>query len=771
MEGKNTRLQDKDVQNVLQQAPFGAFQADMHGNFYFFNNEWERITGLPQQQSLGREWLSIIVPEDREAVLDIINEAIQRRLETFTFQYHISHPEKGIRYFRSDARAIYSQDGSEYYFIGFIQDITEQKELSSYLHSMISVIEDIIFELDGHLIFRQVWVKDESALFMPREQFIGKTVQEVFGDLAPLYSRPIQEAFRTGKETSIEYPHIDPAVDKWYRAKAVPVELKGELSGQRIALIIQEITDRVKYLQELTNIQEVLERNNQLLDFSQQLSDTGGWELNLETGETFWTKQVYAIYEVSEDFDKSDLDKYLAFFQPQDQLIIRERIRKGIEEQVNYVFEALINVPSGRNKWIRVFGVPIIKAEKVVALRGAVMNITREKEDAMRLLNAKNEAEQATKAKADFLSVMSHEIRTPLNGIIGITNLLKLKHTPAQKEIVNNLLFSADHLLRLINDILDLSKMENSKLELIQAEIDLPGLIRNIRNQFSSLAEVKGIRLVSLLDQEIPTRLIGDPTRLSQILNNLVSNAVKYTDRGTVTLSIQVVARKEQNVSLHFSVKDTGVGIPQELQQAIFEDFRQAQQDIQRAHSGTGLGLAITRRLIELHHSQIYLDSKPGKGSEFYFELSFEVLDTDAPSALPAISAEISAYEQKLGGLNILLVEDNHVNLMVTREQMEYFGIIPHCAVGGADALKLLKLNTYHAAFVDLHMPDMDGYQLSAILNERYPGTEIIIFTADIMSDVRIKLAKTGVHTILNKPFVPEEMLRILLKIKEEKMV
>src|SRR5690606_11046311 len=232
--------------------------------------------------------------------------------------------------------------------------------------------------------------------------------------------------------------------------------------------VMMDVTDQVKQRLALREIRDELARSNQLLDFSQQLSATGGWEYNHQTGKTYWTNQVYAIYEVPDDFNVSDSNEYLSFFSESDQRMIQEQMIKCFEHRVDYEFEAQATLASGRTKWVRVLGAPVIEDGQVTAMRGAVMDITSEKESANSLLRAKEAAEEAAKAKPAFLSVMSHEIRTPLNGIIGIANLLKLRHTEQQAEIVDNLLFSADHLLTLINDILDLNKIDNNKLDLAQ---------------------------------------------------------------------------------------------------------------------------------------------------------------------------------------------------------------------------------------------------------------------------------------------------------------
>src|SRR5690606_2280968 len=217
------------------------------------------------------------------------------------------------------------------------------------------------------------------------------------------------------------------------------------------------------------------------------------------------------------------------------------------------------------NKWVRARVVPLVKDNRLVKLRGAVMDITKEKLEAIELLKAKEMAERAAKIKSDFLSVMSHEIRTPLVGIIGSSNQLKQAHSVDQGETINNLLFSSEHLLRLVNDVLDFNKIESGQLRLIQAEVDLLELVANIKNQFQAMAEAKGIQVVVQVDAAVPPRVMGDPTRLSQILYNLVSNAIKHTGKGAVTIAVNQLSQTSGGTTLRFSVKDTGPGIPEEF--------------------------------------------------------------------------------------------------------------------------------------------------------------------------------------------------------------
>ena len=531
---------------------------------------------------------------------------------------------------------------------------------------------------------------------------------------------------------------------------------------------LEDITERTLDEQALREVKEKLERSNLILDVSQELSTTGGWEFNLLTGEVFWTKQIYEIHGVTADFIPT-FEGILELYDEGYAELLKAHVKAAIEQQIPYDFEFRLRTPDGIKKWGRGVGIPVMADKQVVALRGAITDITQKKEIELELIQARNIAENSAKAKTDFLSVMSHEIRTPLNGIIGIANLLKLKHTMDQEEYVRSLIFSADHLLQLINDILDLTKIESDKLELVLAEINIFELVKNIKNQFKSLAESKGIQLKSFIDDEIPQRLIADPVRLGQILNNLISNAIKFTEQGEVTIVLRLTTLTDHQAGIRFSVKDTGMGIPEELYDTVFESFKQVQQSAHRKHTGTGLGLAITQKLIELHNSQVVLNSTVGVGTEFHFEICFELAtDQNSPgSFLPG--PEISVYENKLKGLRILFVEDNSINVMVAKKQLEYFGTTPDCAYSGKEALKLLEHNTYDVALLDLHMPEIDGYALADLIQQQYPGIHIVIFTADIMTEVKLKLAKMHIFDILNKPFSPERMFEILYNVAKNR--
>jgi signal transduction histidine kinase/ActR/RegA family two-component response regulator len=640
------------------------------------------------------------------------------------------------------------------------------QELTAHLQSLIASLDDIVFEVDGNHVIRNVWASDPSMLFMPKEEFLGKSVTAVLGPNADIFTVPLNEAIKTGNVQEIIYKHLNPSIEKWFKARIKPVSIHVDLENYILVFSIQDISTQKLSELALEETKNQLETRNDLLDLSQKLSITAGWEYDLVSGDIFWTKQAYALFDVEEDYDLS-LESLQSFLGAEGWNLLNQSAGTAIKQFQPYNLELSFTSAKDVKKWVQAIAIPVSNGDRVIMMRGALMDITLKKENELALIEAKNTAEKASQTKSEFLSVMSHEIRTPLNGIIGIANLLKMNHTIDQEDYIGNLIFSADHLMQLINEILDLTKMENEKLELMLTEVDLFRLVKNIKNQFKSMAESKGILLKTYLDDDIPQWIIADPIRLSQMLNNLISNAIKFTDQGEVILLIKQTSSTPTSVGLNFKVKDTGPGIPIELQAHVFESFKQIQQAANREHSGTGLGLTITQKLAELHGSKVFLESQLNKGSEFHFEISFDIATKqDQEDLVPVV---FSSLEKKLKGLKVLLVEDNLINSMVAQKQLEYFGVFADCASDGKEALRLMETNTYHVALLDLHMPGIDGYALAQILRKQYPHIHLIIFTADIMLDVKQRFAKINVYDFLNKPFAPEKMYEVLLKVAKDR--
>lgn len=373
------------------------------------------------------------------------------------------------------------------------------------------------------------------------------------------------------------------------------------------------------------------------------------------------------------------------------------------------------------------------------------------------LRQAKESAETASKAKTDFLSTISHEIRTPLNAVVGISHFLMSENPRAdQKDSLESLQFSAEHLTALINDILDYNKLESGAIEFEYTEVYLEQLAQKIIKAHSAVAKEKGVRLMQEFDENIHPLVLADSTRIYQVFNNLINNALKFTSKGYVKLIASLVEENEKTQTLRFEVIDTGIGIPREKQGLIFERFTQAGSSTTREYGGTGLGLAIIKRILNMVDSEIYVDSEIGRGTRFWFELGF--IKVDIPTNDPQTQEESEA--KIIVGKKVLLVEDNQMNIMVAQKFLKKWQLEIEVAQNGAEAVAKAEHNVYDVVLMDLQMPVMDGYQATRLIREFDKDTPIIALTASALLKVRQEVIAAGMNDYITKPFDPSELKR-----------
>ena len=368
---------------------------------------------------------------------------------------------------------------------------------------------------------------------------------------------------------------------------------------------------------------------------------------------------------------------------------------------------------------------------------------------------AKERAESAAKAKTEFLSMMSHEIRTPLNAVIGLTNIL-VEDNPkeSQVESLNTLKFSAENLLVIINDILDYNKIEAGKIEFEPYPVNLATLVSSVKQTLQVKALNKGISFGIDLDRELPAKVLCDPTRMSQIITNLTENAIKFTRQGSVIIRAKLTQCTSDTASVKFSVEDTGIGIPAEKLDTIFERFTQARGSTTREFGGTGLGLSITKRLLELQGVSIHVKSEEGVGTTFTFEQQFPLASTNVTS--PA--TEVTAGNQSLAGKRVLLVEDNAVNVLVATKFLTKWGLELDYAVNGQLALDRVGQGTYDVILMDLEMPVMDGCTAARRMRSTGVTTPIIAITATATLETRDRILASGMNSFVPKPFKPSTL-------------
>lgn len=386
------------------------------------------------------------------------------------------------------------------------------------------------------------------------------------------------------------------------------------------------------------------------------------------------------------------------------------------------------------------------------------------------LKKAREEAELGLKAKSDFLSTMSHEIRTPLNSVIGMSHLL-LRNNPKedQKEKLEVMLFSANNLLAIVNDILDFNKIEAGKITFEHIEMDINSISKYIIKSLQDEADNKGIGLKLNLDNKIRNRVLGDPTRLTQVLNNLLHNAIKFTRKGRVQLSIKVIDETENEISIEFSIEDTGIGISKESQELIFGRFTQADSSTSRDYGGTGLGLAISKKILQLQNSELKLQSEPGIGSVFYFTLPFKKC-IDYHENKSEADGNPTGYKETLDGVSILLVEDNPMNVLVAKEFLERWGAKVSIATNGEEAVNMIDDSVHNLVLIDLHMPVMDGYDASKIMRSKGVRLPIIALTANLANEIKDKIEQSGINDIIVKPFLPDDLYKKILYYISQKL-
>lgn len=736
------------LQSILDNVASIIFIKDKEGRYLLINKQYEKINEVLMKDVYLKTDYDFR-PKELADELCRTDKKLFETKEALTFEQTISSNGKTLTLLTTKV-PLRNEQGEIYALCGMATDISSQKEIQTMLeerderftklfHS--SPVAMSLASLDASKIVEINQTFEQLTEFTP-EEILQKNSAEI-GILTEEERKTLTKVFReNGFLRNQEVVLTTKSKGKKHvlvSASIIEIEKKAFVLNVYI-----DISIRKKFEEELV-------RTKSLLTEAMSIGRLGSFKFNLKEQTVTWSQEIYNMLEIPSD-KVIKFEDYVNAVHPDDVAAVLDSIHKIKTKKVP---DDIINrfiASSGAIKWIETRVVPQVDKEgNVTACLGSMQDITERRILEQELRDAKDTAEKSVIAKEHFLSNMSHEIRTPMNAVLGFTELLI--DTPLnkeQKDFVEAIQTSGKNLMSIINDILDYSKIEAGMMTIEQVPM-------SVRSLFSSLAVLfhqkkPGIALSFETDRAIPENLSGDPTRLTQIITNLVSNAIKFTEKGSVQVTAMLEKKMDQVAHVKFTVTDTGIGIPEDKIEAVFERFNQATNDTTRKYGGTGLGLSIVKRLVELQGGNIQLKSSLGVGSVFEFILPLPELNGGAIKDLQANTLQAPSSEKR--PLHILLVEDNVINQKLAEKHLTNFGFTLDIAGNGRLALEKLQEATYDLVLMDMQMPEMDGYEAALAIRKQLKLTlPIIAMTAHAMSGEKEKCLAIGMNDYISKPF------------------
>lgn len=526
--------------------------------------------------------------------------------------------------------------------------------------------------------------------------------------------------------------------------------------------IIDDITEKKEYQLQLAFQAAQLKVENdkrkiieEELKKAQTLAHLGNWSLDLETGKVYWSEELYKMYGFDPAFPPPLLNNSNTLFTPKSWDLLSSSIGHAIETGVGYEVELELVAKDGQSGWMWALGEAVRDLNgKIVGLRGTAQDISEHKKAELALYRAKEEAEAANRAKSNFLSMMSHELRTPMNGVLGMAQLLEASDiTEEYKEYARIIISSGDSLIKILSDILDLSKIEAGNQEVILKPFSIRQVVESVHHLFLGSAANKGVELCYHFQPEIADVFIGDSNLLKRILINLFHNGIKFTQKGSVAIVVSPNKSEGDSQILRFSITDTGVGIPADKIDQIFDPFQQVDETITRKFGGTGLGLTIVKDLVDLLKGTISVQSTLGQGSCFMVEIPF-AKTTSLLEERPmewATDYRIAKTAEKLA----LLVEDDLINQNVIKKMLNRLNLTCDLAKDGFEAISMAHKTKYNLIFMDIIMPNINGLDATKEIRKmggKNQETPIIALTALASNADRQKCLDAGMNDYLSKP-------------------
>ncbi|MDH5301279.1 MAG: response regulator [Gammaproteobacteria bacterium] len=701
-----------------------------------FNQGYLKLIGADifSLEFLHENWLQRIHPDDRAEVESQLDLLLSAGSPVYRSIHRMRADDGRYRWICECGIAQRNVDGQAYRVLTVAAPLM-QNVSSSSTNALIDNVVDGIITVSSQGIIESANESIQYLLGYTPDELLGKNISMLMGDEIAVCHDEYMQRYQGGGGGSIVGQGLRELVAKHKDGRSIDISL-----GVNVANIggREVFVGAFRDVSEQKAAERILRSREKLLSFAQRIAHIGSWSWNVVTGENSWTDEMYRIFGLTPDAFPPDMDQFVRFVHPQD----RDQVVDGITAALVFgrtceIVHRIVRKDGEIRVVLQQGEVEIGVNQKPYYITLVVHDITEQfsAEEQLRKLNenleqiiedrtakleAKNteldaalsQAQDATRSKSEFLANMSHEIRTPMNGVLGMLGLLRDSGLSAeQADFASTAYNSAETLLTLLNDILDFSKIEAGKMTLEKIDFDIRSVAEDVVELLAERAHSKGIEISSFVVENVPTMVVGDPTRLRQVLTNLIGNAIKFTSVGEVTLQINYLEQLPGGHRLRVEVRDTGIGIPENARQKIFESFSQADGSTTRNFGGTGLGLTISRQLVQLMDGEIGVDSEVNKGSVFWFTLELGESSVE--------STRSSEYDvASLRGVRVLVVDDNQTNREIFKRTLAAWSMEVVPVEGHAQALQQLSQahdgkQDFQVVLLDMAMPECNGMQLA----------------------------------------------------------
>ncbi|MCL6259604.1 PAS domain S-box protein [Aquiflexum sp. TKW24L] len=755
----------RKAQMIVENSPAVLFTVDPNENFrilYITDNIRQFGYNSAKLVSSQTSILDLIHPDDVIQLLDYhYARESENGIPAFSGEYRIRKGDGSFRWVEDRTREVYDSEGRIFVHEGILQDITERKNnreeiirsQERYRVLASNIPGTSIFLIDRDLRYIVAQGTNFAEWGMTAGDFEGKTLAEVhpgnLNEIQPIVTRALLK-------NEIIQKHLV------FRRRVYEITVRPIMYGGEIEYALGILRDINEEHQAKESLRRNEEKYRKLVEESTEII----FSLDLDMTLTYISPNVKQFLGyVSEDVMKR---KLVEFLHPEDLSVFAERSKSepNFFKDNQYLEFRLLHLAGDYRVFSSNGKLVTDELGKKMYYTGIARDITKLKEAQKELFHAKEKAEQASTIKSQFLSIMSHEIRTPMNAVIGMAHLLiEDDPRPDQLENLKTLQFSAENLLGLINDILDYSKIDSGKVELEKVNFELSNVFNRILHSYSYQAREKALNVIFEADPSLPSNLIGDPVRLGQIVNNLVSNAVKFTEKGFIRIKLTKEKENEKTITIRFDFEDSGIGIPKDKLDLVFEAFTQASAATTRKYGGTGLGLAIVKRLVQLFGAEIKAYQREDGGTRFTFTAVFEKPHS---KAIP-FQNDHSDGLQFLEKASILVAEDNLVNQIMIKKFLHKWGV-KNVVISndGNEAIEAYLKQEFNLILLDLQMPEMDGFQVAEFIrnmeDQKKKNVPIIALTASSLIEVKNQLEKVGMNDYISKPFNPDNLYTKILK-------